>query len=366
MAALDLRTSMSASFDRLFAAENYDLTLNLDKMYPEEKVDRVLHAIPSVLASENWIAADGWVPKQLKIKEIPDAGGMPNTSAQQTDETPEDRFIVIGMPADSKLFVPVMAQGRTLQPGDVNSIVLNPTMSAHNPHLRVGDEVQLHIGTMTKTWRVVGICREPMVPPPVAYIPKSSLDGATAGTANLVKVALKEITPLELAREQIDPALEREGIQVGGGSSKAEYRAAVYEHVLMIYVFLVVASCIIAVVGTLGLVTTMGINILERRREIGVLRAIGATPMMITAIITGEALTVAIASWAAAVIMAFPITKLLTGMIGRLMHGQFDFTIAPFGVEASLVASAAIAISASIVAARSAMSLPIRKTLAYE
>jgi putative ABC transport system permease protein len=234
--------------------------------------------------------------------------------------------------------------------------------------MKVGDEVLLHIGGATHDWRVAGICREPMLPPPVVYVPISALATLNPGMANTVKIALNDSkrASLELAREQIDPNLEREGIRIAGSGSKAEFRFAVDQHVLMIYVFLVLASCIVGGVGALGLMTTMGINILERRREIAILRAIGATPRMICAIVIGEAVTVTMISWGAALLMTFPLVKGLAAMIGGLLHGTFDSSIAPFSIVISLAGSVALAILASLVAATSAVRLTVREALTYE
>lgn len=368
MAALNLRTSMIDTFDRLFAATHCDLTLELEQMYPTEKIDRALRGVPGVLASEDWIAGDGWVSPHGNTANNGQTPGVPADSQSQTSEKAGSRFIVIAMPPDSKLFTPVMAQGRRLQPGDTNSVVLNPTMAAQNRQIKVGDEVRLHIGPVTSQWRVAGICREPMLPPAVVYVPLSAVAAAHPGMANSVQIELKDSkrTSLELAREQIDPNLEREGIRVAGGRSKAEFRYAVDQHVLMIYVFLVVASCIVGGVGGLGLMTTMGINILERRREIGILRAIGATPTMIFAIVIDEAVTIAVIAWGAAVLLAFPLSGELGTMLGQLLHGGFDSRIAPLGIVASLGASAILAILASLVAAGSAVRLTVREALTYE
>lgn len=363
MAALNLRTSMIKTFDRLFAAEKYDLSLDLHEMYPVDKIDRALRGVPGVLASENWIVADGSVPRQDSNGAKAGAGAEPHTDAEGSN-----RFTVVAVPPDSKLFVPLMAQGRRLQSGDSDAVVLNPTMAAQNPQMKIGDQVRLQIGPFDREWRVAGICREPMLPPPVVYVPIAAFQKVHPGMANLVQIALKDSnrTSLETAREQIDPSLEREGIRATGARSKTEFRSAVDQHVLMIYVFLVLASCIVGGVGALGLMTTMGINILERRREIGILRAIGATPRIVSAIVIGEAVTVALIAWGAAVLLAWPLSTALAAMIARLLHGQFDFAIAPLGILVSLGASAVVAILSSVLAARSAVKLTVREALAYE
>lgn len=351
MVALDVRSSMTRTFDRLFAAQRYDLTLYLEEMYPVTTIDRALRDVPGILTSENWSATEGWIAQQGK------AG-----------ETDENHFSVIAMPPDSKLLIPVMAHGRGLQAGDTRAIVLNPTMAAHNPRMKVGDEVRLHIGSADATWRIAGICREPMLPPSIVYVSLSALGPSHSGMANVVQIALTNSkgTSLEQARAQIDPRLEREGIHVSGARSKVEFRGAVDAHVLMIYVFLVLASFIIGGVGGLGLVTTMSINILERRREIGILRAIGAAPNVIFAIVIGEAVTVAVIAWAAAVVLAWPLGAGLDAMIGRLLHGGFDFSLAPLGMVVCLAASVILGVLASLIAANAAARLTVREALSYE
>ncbi|MBV9403887.1 MAG: FtsX-like permease family protein [Acidobacteriaceae bacterium] len=207
-----------------------------------------------------------------------------------------------------------------------------------------------------------------MLPPATVYVPISILHARYPGRANVTKIALEATkrASVELAREQIDPNLEREGIRVSGDSSKGEFRFAVDQHVLMIYVFLVLAACIIAGVGGLGLMTTMGINVLERRRELGILRAIGATPTMISAIVMGEAVTIAIIAWGVALVLAYPVTKMLTALLGELLHGGFDSSVAPLGMLIAFAASVVLGALASSVAARSAVRLTVREALAYE
>jgi hypothetical protein len=46
----------------------------------------------------------------------------------------------------------------------------------------------------------------------------------------------------------------------------ADFRYAFDQHMLMIYVFLVVVSAVLAAVGSLGLMTATSLNVLERRR----------------------------------------------------------------------------------------------------
>jgi putative ABC transport system permease protein len=49
----------------------------------------------------------------------------------------------------------------------------------------------------------------------------------------------------------------------------------------ILIVFLLIMALLTAFVGSIGLAGTMGMNVLERTREIGVMRAIGATDLTI-------------------------------------------------------------------------------------
>ena len=102
----------------------------------------------------------------------------------------------------------------------------------------------------------------------------------------------------------------------GAGTYGADSRYACDQHMLMIYVFLIVVSGVLAAVGSLGLMTATSLNVLDRRRELGVLRAIGASPAMVGAIVVIEAVFVAAIAWAMAVLAAWPITA----AVGALSH----------------------------------------------
>ena len=114
----------------------------------------------------------------------------------------------------------------------------------------------------------------------------------------------------------------------------------------MIYVFLVVMSGVLAVVGGLGLMTSMSLNVLERRREMGVLRAIGATPRTVWLIVVAEAVATAILSWALAALVAWPFSRRAGRPpgAGTVPH--------PPGVRLRAVGAAGVAVVCVLLAAR--------------
>jgi putative ABC transport system permease protein len=153
----------------------------------------------------------------------------------------------------------------------------------------------------------------------------------------------------------------------GAGTFGADNRYAWDQHMLMIYVFLVAMSCILAGVGGLGLTTTMSLNVLERRRELGVLRAIGATPRAVCWIVAVEALAMALLSFLLAALLAWPVGKALTGLLLQKMFRLAPrFAFEPLGLPIWLAVSLALGAIASLVPAWHASRRPIREAIGYE
>ena len=135
----------------------------------------------------------------------------------------------------------------------------------------------------------------------------------------------------------------------------------------MIYVFLIVMSAIIGCVGGLGLMTTMSLNVLERRREMGVLRAIGATPRVVWLMVIAEGLVTGVLAWAIAAVLAWPVSKLVgDSLVVMLFHSGWDFRFEALGLVIWLLVSVVLGAVASFVPAWRASRATVREALAYE
>jgi len=78
------------------------------------------------------------------------------------------------------------------------------------------------------------------------------------------------------------------------------------------------------------LMGTMSINVLERTREVGVIRAIGASNNMVLQIVMIEGLCIGVISWLIGALIALPLGKLLSDQVGTLFLGEparYEFSI---------------------------------------
>jgi putative ABC transport system permease protein len=80
-------------------------------------------------------------------------------------------------------------------------------------------------------------------------------------------------------------------------------------------------AILLALVGGLGLMGTMSINVLERTREIGVLRAIGAPNRGVAQVFILEGITIGFLSWLMGALLAIPLTQGLNSALGSATMG---------------------------------------------
>jgi putative ABC transport system permease protein len=136
-------------------------------------------------------------------------------------------------------------------------------------------------------------------------------------------------------------------------------------HILVI--ILLAMALLTALVGSIGLAGTMSMNVLERTREIGVLRAIGAVDLEIIKSVVIEGVMIGLITWVLAVAASLPVSYALLQIIGRAMMGSsIELSITAQGMIIWLGVVVVLAVVASILPARNAARLTIREVLAYE
>jgi putative ABC transport system permease protein len=343
LAGMNVRASMVHTLDSYFATRKFDLSVSLSGTAPVESIQRALRDTSGIVHAESWLATEG---------------GAEN-----------ERFTVIGLPAKTALLKPAIMEGRNLLPGDTDAIVLNTALAVARTQFRVGNRLTVRVGPAQASLLIVGIARESLSGP-TGYVPLNYLDRfGFAGVANNIRLALARTDPasIEGVRTALQENLEQEHVQVAASTSQADSRFGFDQHMLMIYVFLVVVSAVIAAIGGLGLMTTMSLNVLERRREMGVVRAIGATPAAVWFIVLAEGVVIGVLSWALAALAAWPVSKVIGDSIGRrVFTGGLDFRFEPESLLSWLSVSISLGVVASFLPAWHASRTTVREALAHE
>ncbi|MBX7183515.1 MAG: ABC transporter permease [Vicinamibacteria bacterium] len=374
MSALNVRASMINTIDRLFGARKFDLSINLGAMVPVESMRSAVARTPGARVCEGWIVTQATV---VAASSKESAAGAPaglhdgGGSAGHAPETPPaSRLSVLGLAPGTQLLRLEIDQGRGLEPSDEDAMVVNSAFMARHPEVKVGQNLILQMGPTESTWRVVGVSHEAFAAP-TAYIWRTYFDraGGHTGMANSVRVSLdrSDAASIDRFREALDRNLEAEGIRALSTTSTADSRYGFDQHMLMIYIFLVAMSVIIGGVGGLGLMTTMSLNVMERRREMGVLRAIGASTPAIWLIVVAEALAIGLMSFLVAASLASPLSRALGDFIGAvLFQTDLSFVFEPNGLLICFLASLVLSALASFLPAWHASRSSVREALGFE
>jgi putative ABC transport system permease protein len=128
---------------------------------------------------------------------------------------------------------------------------------------------------------------------------------------------------------------------------------------------LLTMAVLAAVVGSLGLMGTMSINVVERGREIGMMRAIGATTPMVAGIFVGEGLLLGIISWVLAFPLSIPGAYLFVQILSQAIL-QVEFSFSLQGLFTWLIIVSVLSAIASLWPAVRATRISVRESLAYE
>jgi putative ABC transport system permease protein len=128
-----------------------------------------------------------------------------------------------------------------------------------------------------------------------------------------------------------------------------------------------VMAVLLAVVGGIGLMGTMSINVIERTREIGVMRAIGAADGAIMRIVVVEGVLVGVMSWLIGALIAIPLSLGLSTVVGNtFLRSPLSYTFSVSGAALWLIIVVIIAALASMLPAWNASRISVRDVLAYE
>jgi putative ABC transport system permease protein len=347
--ALNIGASIKNSISTFQDAMRYDLKVSLTRPLSFESVDAVVRNVPGVARVEGW--------------------GQARASLVYNDGTDGNEFTIIGPQPETELLHLRVVEGRWLTADDVNSLVVNHIFMSQHPYLQLGDEVVLRMGTQKVKWRIVGVIRQ--MGPATAFANYAYLSNLMNQKGSVKTLAVvtdqRSKDAHQTVAKGLDGALDEAGIDITDMVSIYDIQKILEDHFVVLTMLLLFMSGLIVIVGGLGLMTPMSIQVMERTREIGVMRSIGATTHELLKIITIEGLIIRMVSWFIAPVLALPISKYVGDIFGMIfLQTTLDFAVSPIAFVLWLGVVVLFSLAASFLPARNATRLTVRETLSYE
>lgn len=298
---------------------------------------------------------------------------------------------LIGVPVDSTVLDPALRSGTWLTGADPDAIVVNAVLLEQSG-LALGDRITLRVAGEDHRWSIVGVAAQPLHAP-AAFLPVDVVDRLTDGTARLhdgagnpgagepgpgadappaadaLVAVLGDGTSDVAVAAALSTSLSAAGIEAEVTSGTVRRRALEADATgFGILASLTLQTALLcALLGAIGLVVTMLSAAVERRRELAVMRALGAGDRTVRAGLTREALTMTTLAMLVAIVLAVPAAGLESTLLGEAL---LDQPIDPEIVPAALLGTALLAVVLAIVAAswpaRQVLARPVRAAIVYE
>jgi putative ABC transport system permease protein len=354
IATFNVRISLVQYVDQIIQYFLADVNVTLDRSYRIEEISAKIKEIPGISMVEGWMYA--------------------RSELMLDDDTIGQSISLLAPPADSPLIEPILVEGRWIEPGDRNAIALSELFKEEFPDLKVGDTLRLRVNGDETEWVVVGFFQlGGKVSGYSAYTSYEYLSELLHQNGRAAGYRVVASQP-DLTREQqealgktIEAHLAQSGITVVDITTGQSLTQLASDGFNVLTAFLLFLAILTALVGSIGLAGTMSLNVMERTREIGILRAIGATDGTLMRMVLVEGALIGLISWLLASIVAFPISEIMSDSITLALFGSpANFGFTPLGFILWLGVVVVLAVLASVIPARGATHLTIREVLAYE
>ncbi|MGB9669267.1 MAG: ABC transporter permease, partial [Anaerolineales bacterium] len=354
IASFSTYSSLNAQIQDVERYVAFDVMLPIPGGASRATVEREALRTDGVAYAEGWSLSEGVIVK---------ADGSESQGIQ-----------IVGLPLDSRTIRPNLLSGSWLSgDGSAQQIVVNQDLINDEGDIRVGDMLMLKVGDHKQNFTVVGIVSKHLSGARI-YMSPSAFSRLT-GRHNVVDMVRVLAAPNKLSdrqtQEKLATRLEERFSNAGISKESSTTRYSFFSEFtkvfnIILFVLLIMAG-LLAIVGSLGLTGSLGINVLERTREIGVLRAIGAANQAVVKIVLLEGMVVSIVSGLLGGITSLFSSPILAGVvIYAVLKTGMNFRYSFWGLIIWFCVVLVIGTFASLIPARRAALLQVREVLDYE
>lgn len=328
-----------------------DVTIGFEKPYRIEEIKQYAYQDPRVTHVEGWAFASADILFE--------------------DGLTADNITILAPPAESELVSPMLVEGRWIQVGDEKKIAISEGVYDFYPDLEVGDTIPLQINGKKENWGVVGVFKFIGLEGVIGYAPYQYISReqnlANRSFSYRIQIQDHDRTSQQEMAKDLDAYFRSKGFQVQEAIPGLSSLDRASESLDILITFLLIMALLTAMVGSMGLAGTMSMNVLERTREIGIMRAIGATDLEIIRMVIVEGILIGMISFGLGIILAVPFTYLLSNIVSDAVFATpIAVVFTPTGYLIWLGLVIILSSLASVLPARNAARLTIREVLAYE
>ncbi len=348
MTSQNIVASIGKTVDVSMKTFDYDFDIRLYGQYPEEEILKKLSDITGVEEAEVYKA---------------------NTANFLKEDGTDSAFYTIkALPRNSSMIHFNLLEGSNLQTSEP-AVIINKALWDEEKWIQPGMTVTMKIGEQSAAVVIVGIVNE--IPPlPSIYINLDTYETLFSGASRQnIMFSVKDLTSdqqVELSKK-LEADFRTQGIEISENWNIGLLRKAFVEHLNIIVNFLSIVAVLAVIVGGLSIASAIGLNISERRRELGIQKAIGVNSRQLITMISSEVILMGAAGWLLGVILSYPISIWTGNYFGQIfLHTDLNNTISLSGMLLWFAISIIVAFLSGLVPAWKAAGSSLKEMLAYE
>jgi putative ABC transport system permease protein len=345
--------SFTRAIADIWAGLGFDVFVVFSNPQRIEEIVPLVEAQPNVERAEMWL----WSDANARVPGV-------------RDRSKDVQLTIQGVPRTSSMYRPTLTAGRELDVKDGRALLLNQKV-AREMGLTVGERIELDFGADgDTTWTIVGLIFDLINDQSTAYVHEDTLNEALgrigrASVARIQAVDNRTVSQTALV-DDLRAFFETRGIGVSVARTSAEDRQEAEAQFSILTTILMTMTVVMAAVGSIGLSGTLSINVIERRREIGVMRAVGASSADVGTIFIGEGLMLGLFSWVVAVPLSILAGRPFVQAIGQVIQFPGRYQPSFSGLWIWLTIVVVLSLVASWLPAKRASQISVNESLAYE
>jgi putative ABC transport system permease protein len=230
---------------------------------------------------------------------------------------------------------------------------------------RLGDTITVQTAAGPASLRVIGISPQQQENGTALFVPLTTMNAIVTGMpAYWVRTTSHDHAFIDSTTTRIEDTLTTHGYDVDSeivyvrlANEIASYRT--------VTTTLAVLGLLIVALGLAGLANALTMSVLERTREIGILRSIGARARDIRRIFGAETLTLATAGWLIGIPLGYLLDLFLVWMVKKVTNLNLTLAFPPWNLALTLAGTVLLALLITLVPIRRATHLRPGTALRY-
>ena len=226
---------------------------------------------------------------------------------------------------------------------------------------RVGDRVQVDTSRGPLTLRVIGIAANQQENGTVLFVPRETMRavfGVTPAGADdyWVRTTSPDHAFIDRTTTRLEDAMAAAGYDVG---TEIEYvgEADNVASNRTVTTSIAVLGFLIVTISMVGLANAITMSVIERTREVGILRTIGARARDVRRIFAAESVAIALTGWLLGIPVGYVLDRFLVWMVKEVVNVQVPVAFPVGNIALALVGTVLLALLITL--------LPIRRAVRY-